>query len=51
MFKKVVVADNLSEWVEIVFSNYSDKPTINLIMADLFSFQIYCDFSVLFHYS
>ena len=46
MFKKVVVADNLSEWVEIVFSNYSDKPTISLIMAAVFfSFQIYCDFS------
>ena len=46
MFKKVVVADTLAEFVDPVFSNYSQQPGIVLLAAAVaFSFQIYGDFS------
>ena len=46
LFKKVVVADRLSVFVDIVFSNPDSYkgPSLALAMV-LYSFQIYCDFS------
>jgi len=46
LFKKVVVADRLAVFVDIVFDNPSahEGPTLALA-AVLYSFQIYCDFS------
>ncbi len=45
-FKKIVIADTLGQWVDIVYSNYADQPSFVLISAAIFfSFQIYCDFS------
>jgi len=45
-FKKIVIADNLSQNVDYIYSNYSDlDPSILLLGAIFFSFQIYCDFS------
>jgi para-aminobenzoate synthetase component 1 len=46
LFKKIVIADNCSEVVNLVFANptyYSSS--ILIISAVLFAFQIYCDFS------
>lgn len=46
MFKKVVIADNLSKLVEPIFDNTSEVSTITLLMGlALFSVQIYADFS------
>lgn len=46
LFKKIVVADNLSTYVEIVFDNTSEVSSLNLILGlALFSIQIYADFS------
>lgn len=46
LFKKMVIADNAAEAVNIVFSQWESIGTINLwIGAILFSFQIYGDFS------
>jgi len=45
-FKKVVVADNLSSSVTIVFNSPQSHSGIELALAVfLFAFQIYCDFS------
>lgn len=45
-FKKVVIADNCAQYVNIVFANYDSMGGLNLwIGAILFSFQIYGDFS------
>lgn len=45
-FKKVVIADRLSLYVDPVFNNYSDYHYINIIIASVFfAFQIYADFS------
>jgi D-alanyl-lipoteichoic acid acyltransferase DltB (MBOAT superfamily) len=46
LFKKVVVADRLAVFVEIVFNNPTvhEGPSLALAMV-LYSFQIYCDFS------
>jgi alginate O-acetyltransferase complex protein AlgI len=45
-FKKVVIADRLSELVDKVFSSPGDFKGIALLIgAVLFSIQIYCDFS------
>ncbi|MBN2481877.1 MAG: MBOAT family protein [Bacteroidales bacterium] len=45
-FKKVVIADRLSEYVNLVYNNTSDYQGSHFILATLFfSFQIYCDFS------
>lgn len=45
-FKKMVVADNLSGYVDKIFSNYSslDGPAL-FLGAFFFAIQIYCDFS------
>ena len=46
LFKKIVIADNLSPFVEQIFSNYQDASSLTLILgAFYFSIQIYCDFS------
>ncbi|MEO6135767.1 MAG: MBOAT family O-acyltransferase, partial [Ginsengibacter sp.] len=45
-FKKLVIADRLSQYVDIVYNNPNDYHYLNLIIATiLFSIQIYCDFS------
>ncbi|MDE6019089.1 MAG: MBOAT family protein [Muribaculaceae bacterium] len=46
LFKKMVIADNAAEAVNIIFSQWETVGTLNLwIGAFLFSFQIYGDFS------
>ena len=46
MFKKVVIADSLAPYTEIIFENYSNLNGGVLVLGLLyFSFQIYCDFS------
>ncbi len=46
MFKKVVIADRLSEYVNVVYNNPTEYQGPHLILATVFfSFQIYCDFS------
>jgi len=46
MFKKVVIADNLSQFVEPVYSNPTDFAGPSFMIATaFFAFQIYCDFS------
>lgn len=45
-FKKVVIADRLSEYVNLVYNNPTDYQGPHFLLATLFfSFQIYCDFS------
>lgn len=45
-FKKLVIADNCAEVVNVVFGNFSSLPASSLwIGAILYSFQIYFDFS------
>lgn len=45
-FKKIVVADRLSEMVDYVYNNPTNYTGIPLIISTLFfSIQIYCDFS------
>lgn len=46
LFKKAVIADNLSGYVEMVFSGYQDANSLSLALgACCFGIQIYCDFS------
>jgi len=46
LFKKVVVADNLAPYVDIVFENQEIYGGfVNVIAIVFFAFQIYCDFS------
>ena len=45
-FKKVVIADRLAEYVNVVYNTPSDYSGIpNIIGTFFFTFQIYCDFS------
>lgn len=45
-FKKLVVADVLSKYVDFVYNGLPDQMGFSLILATvLFAFQIYCDFS------
>jgi D-alanyl-lipoteichoic acid acyltransferase DltB (MBOAT superfamily) len=45
-FKKVVIADRLAEYVNMVYNNPGDFGGFqNMIATFFFSFQIYCDFS------
>jgi alginate O-acetyltransferase complex protein AlgI len=45
-FKKIVIADNCAQSVNLIFSNYSKYTGSTLLVgAILFAFQIYCDFS------
>ncbi len=46
LFKKVVIADNCSEFENLFFNNSNDYAGSVLVLgAIFFSFQIYCDFS------
>ena len=46
MFKKVVIADRLAEYVNLVYNQHHDFEGLqNLIATIFFTFQIYCDFS------
>jgi D-alanyl-lipoteichoic acid acyltransferase DltB (MBOAT superfamily) len=46
MFVKVVIADRLSIYVDIIFNNAEHHSAITCIVAAIFfTFQIYCDFS------
>lgn len=45
-FKKVVIADRLSEYVNLVYNNPADYQGMHFLVATLFfTVQIYCDFS------
>jgi len=45
-FKKVVIADRLAEYVNLVYNNAPEYQGMQMIIATFFfSFQIYCDFS------
>jgi len=45
-FKKIVIADRLAEYVNVVYNNPVDFAGLpNIIATFFFSFQIYCDFS------
>lgn len=45
-FKKLVIADRLGEFVNIVYDHPSEYQGLTLILATVFfAFQIYCDFS------
>ncbi|MDN5203075.1 MBOAT family protein [Fulvivirgaceae bacterium BMA10] len=46
MFKKIVIADRLAEYVNLVYNHPQDHQGITVILATIFfAFQIYCDFS------
>lgn len=45
-FKKVLIADNLAQYADAVFSSVPEKPGFVIIFGVLcFTLQIYCDFS------
>jgi alginate O-acetyltransferase complex protein AlgI len=45
-FKKMVVADNLANYIDLIYSNVSIYNSSTLILATImYSIQIYCDFS------
>jgi D-alanyl-lipoteichoic acid acyltransferase DltB (MBOAT superfamily) len=46
LFKKVVIADRIAIYVDVVYTSPSAYPGLPLVLATyLFAFQIYCDFS------
>ena len=46
LFKKKVIADNIGNYVNLIFNAPSDYPSIALwLSAFLYSIQLYCDFS------
>jgi alginate O-acetyltransferase complex protein AlgI len=46
MFKKIVIADNLAKYVNLVYNDVHAYTGLPLIIATIFfAFQIYCDFS------
>jgi alginate O-acetyltransferase complex protein AlgI len=46
LFKKVVIADNCANFVNVIFENSANSSGSTLLIAALlFAFQIYCDFS------
>ncbi|MFT4805183.1 MAG: alginate O-acetyltransferase complex protein AlgI [Psychroserpens sp.] len=46
LLKKVVIADNCAEYVNVVFESYQSYEASSLVIAAFFfSIQIYCDFS------
>ncbi|HUQ53042.1 MAG TPA: MBOAT family O-acyltransferase [Gammaproteobacteria bacterium] len=46
LFKKVVIADKLAPYVDVVYGNPADFSGVALVTATVFfAFQIYCDFS------
>lgn len=45
-FKKIVLADTLAKYVDLIFNNVYDYQGFSLFLGALFfTFQIYCDFS------
>lgn len=45
LFMKIVIADNVAGYVNVVYENYTGYTGIEVILATvLFAFQIYCDF-------
>lgn len=45
-FKKIVIADRLSPFVDVIYSNPEGFTGVHFVVATVFfSFQIYCDFS------
>ena len=45
-FKKIVIADRLSLYVDAVYNNHTHHNGVSLLIATIFfAFQIYCDFS------
>jgi alginate O-acetyltransferase complex protein AlgI len=45
-FKKVVIADNIADHVNVIFRSYGDQDGLILFLgAFFFAIQIYCDFS------
>lgn len=45
-FKKIVIADRLAEYVELIFANPGSHEGLAVLLGFVFfSFQIYCDFS------
>lgn len=46
LFKKIVIADRCSNYVNTVFANFSNYPSLALILAlFLYAMQLYCDFA------
>lgn len=46
LFKKIVIADSLSVYVDQIFGSYNTLPGSTLLLGAIyFSIQIYCDFS------
>jgi len=46
LFKKVLIADNVSPLVDVIFSSPQGQPSAVIILGTvLFAIQIYCDFS------
>lgn len=46
LFKKIVIADRISNYTHLIFSSPMSYPSLALLIAAfLFSIQIYCDFS------
>ena len=46
LFKKVVVADRIAPFVQMVYGNPTDYSGVSMIVATVgFAFQVYCDFS------
>ncbi|MFM2047866.1 MAG: hypothetical protein RI955_412 [Bacteroidota bacterium] len=46
LVKKIVIADNLGIFVDAIYQNAHNYPSILIVIAAVaFSFQIYCDFS------
>lgn len=45
LFKKIVIADNCAELVNLIFSSPDQSGSVRVLGALLFAFQIYCDFS------
>lgn len=45
LFMKIVIADNVAGYVNVVYENYAGYTGIEVVLATvLFAFQIYCDF-------
>jgi alginate O-acetyltransferase complex protein AlgI len=46
LFKKVVIADTLSEYVDMIYNHPGNSYGLSVILATImFAYQIYCDFS------
>lgn len=46
LFKKLVIAERIGEYTEVVFTNYANYPTLALwICMFFYSVQLYCDFA------